>query len=51
MDFQIRIYIRRREFFFDCKPSTMPNSSLITLARGAKQFVVQEALLKRDYLN
>uniref|UniRef100_A0A914MRE5 Candidate secreted effector n=1 Tax=Meloidogyne incognita TaxID=6306 RepID=A0A914MRE5_MELIC len=27
------------------KPSIMPNSSLITFARGARQLVVQEALL------
>ena len=26
------------------KPSTMPNLSLITFARGAKQLVVQDAL-------
>mmetsp|Transcript_72048 Transcript_72048/g.189980 ORF Transcript_72048/g.189980 Transcript_72048/m.189980 type:complete len:211 (+) Transcript_72048:317-949(+) len=26
------------------KPSTMPNESLMTLARGARQFVVQDAL-------
>ena len=29
-------------------PSTMPELSWMTLARGAKQLVVQEALLKRE---
>jgi len=30
------------------KPSTMPKLSLMTLARGARQLVVQEALLGRQ---
>lgn len=29
----------------DMRPSSMPNLSLITLARGARQLVVHEALL------
>lgn len=30
------------------RPSTMPKLSLMTLARGARQLVVQEALLRRQ---
>lgn len=30
------------------RPSTMPNLSFMTLARGARQLVVQEALLQNN---
>lgn len=50
--FGYKRFTQKKQYqFFTMRPSTMPKLSFMTLARGARQLVVQEALLWRKHMS